>query len=99
MESVNFFQVVPGSSFTIGDLVEAEFKTNDGSWELIKGRITNSWDNQMMFSQIIEGVDDEGKHWIDSHVSYYLGGDNKIEIRNSKVLEKGPWHKLICGED
>jgi hypothetical protein len=99
MESVNFFQVVPNSSFTIGDLVEAEFKTNDGGWERIKGRITNSWDNQMMFSQIIEGVDDEGKPWVDSHVSYYLWGDKKIEIRNTKVLEKGPWHKLICGED
>lgn len=99
MEEVNFFQVAPGSSFIIGDLIEAEFKTKDDEWKLMKGRITNSWDNQMMFSQIEEGVDDEGKSWVDSHISYYLWGDNKIEIRNSKVLEKGPWHNLICGED
>lgn len=30
MESVNFFQVVPGSSFTIGDLIEVEIKNADG---------------------------------------------------------------------
>lgn len=99
MEEVNYFQVVPNSSFTIGDLVEAELKTKDGGWELMKGRITNSWNNQMMFSVIEEDTDDNGNSRIDSHISYYLWGDNKVETRNSKVLEKGPWHKLICGED
>lgn len=96
MESVNFFQVVPGSSFTIGDLIEVEIKNADGDWDLVRGRITNSVDNAMSIT-IIE-VDENGNLNFDAggFTSFHL---KDLEMRNSKVLERGPWHKLICGED
>jgi len=31
-----------------------------------------------------------------SVTSYYL---DKIEYKDVKVIEKGPWHNIICGEN
>lgn len=96
METTNYMQVVPNSSFTIGDLIEVEIKNADGNWGLVRGRITNSVDNAMSIT-ILE-VDENGNLNFDAggFTSFHL---NDLEMRNSKVLERGPWHKFICGED
>ena len=96
METTDYIQVIPNSSFTIGDLIEVEIKNADGNWDLARGRITNSVDNAMSIT-IIE-VDENGNLNFDAggFTSFHL---KDLEMRNSKVLERGPWHKLICGED
>lgn len=96
METTNYMLVVPGSSFTIGDLIEVEIKDADGNWNLTRGRITNDVNNAMLIT-ILE-VDENGNSNFDAggFTSFHL---KDLEMRNSKVLEKGPWHKLICGED
>ena len=96
METTGYMQVIPNSSFTVGDLIEVEIKNADGNWDLVRGRITNSVDNAMSIT-IIE-VDENG------NLNFGAGGFTSfhlkdLEMRNSKVLERGPWHKLICGED
>lgn len=96
METTNYMLVVPGSSFTVGDLIEVEIKDADGNWNLTRGRITNDVNNAMLIT-ILE-VDENGNLNFDAggFTSFHL---KDLEMRNSKVLEKGPWHKLICGED
>lgn len=96
METTNYMLVVPGSSFTIGDLIEVEIKDADGNWNLTRGRITNDVNNAMLIT-ILE-VDESGNLNFDAggFTSFHL---KDLEMRNSKVLEKGPWHNLICGED
>lgn len=96
METTNYMLVVPGSSFTIGDLIEVEIKDADGNWNLTRGRITNDVNNAMLIT-ILE-VDENGNLNFDAggFTSFHL---KDLEMRNSKVLEKGPWHNLICGED
>ena len=96
MENVAYVSEVPGSSFTVGDLVEAQLKCKDGSFEKVVGRITINWENKWLISVIEEGVDDEGTPWKDSHISYYLN-DPKLAIKNIRVLEPGPWHAIVCG--
>ena len=59
METTNYMLVVPGSSFTIGDLIEVEIKDADGNWDLVRGRITNDVNNAMLIS-ILE-VDENGR--------------------------------------
>lgn len=89
-------QEIPNSSFTIGDLIEVEIKDADGNWNLMRGRITNDVNNAMLIT-ILE-VDENGNLNFDAggFTSFHL---KDLEMRNSKVLEKGPWHNLICGED
>ena len=58
METTNYMLVVPGSSFTIGDLIEVEIKDADGNWNLTRGRITNDVNNAMLIT-ILE-VDENG---------------------------------------
>lgn len=96
METTNYMLVVPGLSFTIGDLIEVEIKDADGNWNLTRGRITNDVNNAMLIT-ILE-VDENGNLNFDAggFTSFHL---KDLEMRNSKVLEKGPWHNLICGED
>ena len=96
METTDYIQVIPNSSFTIGDLIEVEIKNANGNWDLVRGRITNSVDSAMSIT-IIE-VDENGNLNFDAggFTSFHL---KDLEMRNSKVLERGPWHKLICGED
>lgn len=89
METTDYMQVIPNSSFTIGDLIEVEIKNLIGGWILKKGRIINDINNSMMLG-VLENTD------VGSYTSFYLNG---LEMRNVKVLEKGPWHNLICGED
>lgn len=88
-------QEIPNSSFTVGDLIEVEIKDADGNWNLMRGRITNDVNNDMLIT-ILEV--DEGNLNFDAggFTSFHL---NDLEMRNSKILERGPWHKLICGED
>lgn len=96
METTNYMLVVPGLLFTIGDLIEVEIKDADGNWNLTRGRITNDVNNAMLIT-ILE-VDENGNLNFDAggFTSFHL---KDLEMRNSKVLEKGPWHNLICGED
>ena len=96
METTDYMQVIPNSSFTVGDLIEVEIKNTDGNWDLVRGRITNSVDNAMSIT-ILE-VDENGNLNFDAggFTSFHL---KDLEMRNSKVLERGPWHKFICGED
>lgn len=96
METTNYMLVVPSSSFTIGDLIEVEIKDADGNWNLTRGRVTNDVNNAMLIT-ILE-VDENGNLNFDAggFTSFHL---KDLEMRNSKVLEKGPWHNFICGED
>lgn len=89
-------QEIPNSSFTVGDLIEVEIKDVDGNWNLVRGRITNSVDNAMSIT-ILE-VDENGNLNFNAggFTSFHL---NDLEMRNSKILERGPWHNIICGED
>lgn len=89
METTDYMQEIPNSSFTVGDLIEVEIKNPVGGWILKKGRVINDLNNSMMLG-VLENVD------VGSYTSFYLTG---LEMRNVKVLEKGPWHNLICGED
>ena len=90
METTDYMQEIPNSSFTVGDLIEVEIKnSSDGSWSLKKGRVVNDLNNSMMLG-VLENVD------VGSYTSFYLTG---LEMRNIKILEKGPWHNIICGED
>ena len=89
METTDYMQEIPNSSFTVGDLIEVEIKNPVGGWILKKGRVINDLNNSMMLG-VLENVD------VGSYTSFYLKG---LEMRNVKVLEKGPWHNLICGED
>lgn len=96
METTDFMQEIPNSSFTIGDLIEVEIKNAKGLWDLVKGRITNDVNNAMLIT-ILE-VDENG------NLNFNAGGFTSfhlknLEMRNVKILEKGPWHKFICGED
>lgn len=96
METTNYMLVVPSSSFTIGDLIEVEIKDADGNWNLTRGRITNDVNNAMLIT-ILE-VDENGNLNFSAggFTSFYLCD---LEMRYPKVLERGPWHKLIYGED
>ena len=96
METTGYMKVVPKSSFTIGDLIEVEIKDADGNWNLTRGRITNDVNNDMLIT-ILE-VDENGNLNFDAggFTSFYLCD---LEMRYSRVLERGPWHKLIYGED
>ena len=89
-------QEIPNSSFTIGDLIKAEIKNTDGNWDLVRGRVTNDVNNAMLIT-ILE-VDENGNLNFDAggFTSFHL---KDLEMRNVKVLEKGPWYNLICGED
>lgn len=98
METINYMQVVPHSAFTIGDLIEAEIQNKDGTWEVRKGRITNDWQNNWQFALIEENVDDEGKPWQACHCLFNLDDEKSIKYRNPKVIEQGPWHRLLCGD-
>ena len=49
----------------------------------------NDLNNSMMLG-VLENTD------ISSYTSFCIKG---LEMRNVKVLEKGPWHKFIYGED
>lgn len=89
METTDYMQVIPNSSFTVGDLIEVEIKNPIGGWILKKGRVMNDLNNSMMLG-VLENTD------IGSYTSFYIKG---LEMRNVKVLEKGPWHKFIYGED
>ena len=89
METTDYMQVIPNSSFTIGDLIEVEIKNPIGGLILKKGRVINDINNSMMLG-VLENTD------VGSYTSFYIKG---LEMRNVKVLEKGPWHNLICGED
>lgn len=89
METTDYMQVIPNSSFTIGDLIEVEIKNPIGGWILKKGRVINDINNSMMLG-VLENTD------VSSYTSFYIKG---LEMRNVKVLEKGPWHNLIYGED
>lgn len=89
-------QEIPNSSFAVGDLIEVEIKNADGNWNLVRGRITNDVNNAMLIT-ILE-VDENGNLNFDAggFTSFHL---KDLEMKNSKVLERGPWHKFICGED
>ena len=89
-------QEIPNSSFTVGDLIEVEIKDADGNWNLTRGRITNDVNNDMIIT-ILE-VDENGNLNFNAggFTSFHL---NDLEMRNSKILERGPWHNIICGED
>ena len=96
METTDYMQEIPNSSFTVGDLIEVEIKDADGNWNLMRGRITNDVNNAMLIT-ILE-VDENGNLNFDAggFTSFHL---NDLEMRNSKILERGPWHNIICGED
>ena len=89
-------QEIPNSSFTIGDLIEVEIKNADNNWDFVRGRITNDVNNAMLIT-ILE-VDENGNLNFNAggFTSFHL---NDLEMRNSKILERGPWHNIICGED
>lgn len=97
MESVNYMEIIPHSTYTIGDLIEIEVKDRDGNWVTKKGRVTNNWNNEWLFALIEEGIDDYGELWQDCHQLYRLD-DEKFEKRNVKVIEQGPWHSILCGD-
>jgi len=49
-EYAGYMEIVPNSSFTIGDLVEISIKQYNGSFVKEKGRITNDYQNNWVSS-------------------------------------------------
>ncbi len=87
MESTNFMQIVPNQEFTIGDKIEIEILQLDRTWKTEVGRVCNDLENKLMLSI---GDIDNGC-WTNNYIS------NEY-MRNPKLIEKGPWHDLICNQ-
>lgn len=79
-------QAIPKSQITVGDMAEIEFLQRDSTWKSYIGRVVNSADNELQLMV----ADDSGNGW----TSLYLF---EGQYRNPRLLEKGPWHNLICG--
>lgn len=88
METTDYMQVIPNSSFTIGDRIEVEFLQIDHSWKKEIGRVVNNITNDLGIQ--IGNPEDGG--W---QILPLIEG----KYQNAQLLEKGPWHNLICGED
>lgn len=88
METTDYMQEIPNSSFTVGDRIEVEFLQNDHSWKKEIGRVVNSITNNLGLQ--IGNPEDGG--W---QIFPLIEG----KYQNAQLLEKGPWHNLICGED
>ena len=79
-------QKIPNSQFTVGDMIEVEFLQRDRSWKREIGRVVNNITNDLGIQ--IGNPEDGG--W---QILPLIEG----QYQNARLLEKGPWHNMICG--